>query len=159
MKSAAGVLLGVTALVVGAISLPSTARAATPACHAMVRGSDAGFYPVPMQRSATAVEEDPLAVWTKYELWTINSPAHTTIWQGTFPVCGGQVIVSQIINRQCSSATACPARVVFRDGQKESVLLDYKQLCTLHTAFEMRGDSGQLRACDETFRLKPVRTD
>jgi hypothetical protein len=112
-----------------------------------------------MQRSATEVEEDPLSVWTRHELSDLTSSATTTIWQGTFPVCGGQVIVSQIINRQCSSATLCPARVVFRDGQKETVLLDYKQVCTLHSAFEMRGDSGELRACDHTFRLKPVRTD
>ena len=157
MKLVYGLAAGVGLLALAA--LPHAGHAApAAACHAP-QGGDQAYYPVVMTRAADQVDEDPAKVWTKYELWNVNAPAHTTIWQGVMPVCGGELIVSQIMNRQCSSAAACPTRIVYRDTQQERVLLDYKQVCTIHQGFELRGDAGALRACDQAVMLKAVRRD
>ena len=108
---------------------------------------------VPMRKAAEHADTDPAAIWTRWEMWNPSTPARTTIWRGSAPACNGELIVSQIVNRQCSSAAECPARVVLRQGNSRRVLLDYKQVCTLHQTFQVRGDLTALEACGQSFPL------
>jgi hypothetical protein len=129
-----------------ALMVLGTATQAHAAC-----GAPDALVPVPMQKTAEHAETDPAGIWTKWEMWNPATPARTTIWSGS--ACGGEVIVSQIVNRQCSSAAECPARVVLRQGGSQRVLLDYKQVCTLHQTFQLHGDLSALEACGQSFPL------
>jgi hypothetical protein len=125
-----------------------------PQAHAACN-TKGGMIDVPMQQTAEQAETDPAGVWTKWEMWNPSTPARTTIWSGT--ACGGEVIVSQIVNRQCSSAAICPARVVLRQGSTQHVLLDYKQVCTLHQTFRLHADLSALEACGQSVPLTAAR--
>lgn len=143
---------GLALALAAAVAQPAPSRAA---CHGP-QTADPGFYAVPLAMAGEGLEHDAQRVWTDWNLWNPLSPNKTTIWQGALPACGGQVIVSQIINRQCSSAVECPVRVVLRTPQQDRVLLDYEQACVLHQAVELRGDLGALRVCGRSFPLDPA---
>jgi hypothetical protein len=147
MICAAGLLLSL-AFVAG------SSRAADIPVPAAACGAGIGEYQrIAMHRIAQRSERDPSGLWTDYELWNVNTPHKTDVWEGSFRNCQGQrIVVSQIVNRQCSSATVCPVRVVVRDEAGAGrVLLNYKQACTLHGTFALRRDGHQLMACDVPF--------
>lgn len=110
---------------------------------------------IAMSRIARGTEHDPSGVWTDFELWNMNSPHKTDIWEGAYRGCRGErIVVSQIINRQCSSATVCPVRIVqFDRSGSGRVLLAYKQACTLHGTFALSSDGHELMACDVPYEL------
>ncbi len=138
-----------------ALAQTQAARPAAPACF-QVQPSSQSYVPIRMQLTAEHVDEDPTRVWTNWELWNPFSPQRTAIWTGAVAACGGgEIVVSQIVNRQCSSATECPARVVLRQAGSERVLLDYRQVCTTHGTFELQGNLGALRACGVATALRP----
>lgn len=155
-------LLGMVAgMALGLTSVQAQVRApvAAPGCHT-VNASDRAYSPVAMRLIADHVDEDAQRVWTKWELWNPFSARTTAIWQGVMRTCGGDVIVSQIVNRQCDSETGCPARVVFRDGRNQDrVLMGYQQVCTVHGTFELRGDLSELRSCGQAFTLDQPRAE
>ena len=133
-----------------AAAASATAARAESAC----RPAQAGEYAaVSMRLAAENTDTDPAGIWTKWQMWNPFTPRRTTIWMGSASACGGQVVVSQIVNRQCSSAAECPARVVFQQGETRHVLLDYKQICTLHQTFRVRADLTALEACGQSFPL------
>ena len=133
---------------------PVLARPMQAACFQVQPGSRA-YSQVRMQLTVEHAEEDPARVWSAWDLWNPNSPQRTAIWTGVVPTCGGgEIIVSQIVNRQCSSSVVCPARVVHRRPGGERVLMGYEQICTVHGTFELQGDLGALRACDVSVALK-----
>jgi hypothetical protein len=127
-------------------------------CQSITAG-DLTFHELPMRIIAEQTESDPHGIWTQLELWNPNTPLHTIIWEGTAAPCEGEIIISQIQNRQCSSATSCPVRVVLRTAKGNQVLLDYKQVCTIRQQFELRGDARELRACGQIFVLDKASTD
>lgn len=129
-----------------------------PAACQPARPGETTFRPLAMTLAGEQLEQDAAKIWTDWEIWNPNQPQRTTIWQGVANTCDGQVIVSQIINRACSSATACPARVVFRTQTAQRVLLDYEQVCTLHDHVELRADLQAIRVCGQAFALA-TRTD
>lgn len=147
MICAAGLLLSLA-------SVWGPSRAADMEVPAAACGEGVGEYQrIAMHRIAAQSERDPSGLWTDYELWNVNTPHKTDIWEGSYRNCRGQrIVVSQIVNRQCSSATVCPVRVVLRDEAGAGrVLLNYKQACTLHGTFALRRDGQQLMACDVPF--------
>jgi hypothetical protein len=108
-----------------------------------------------MRRIAERAHSDPSGLWGDRELWNPNTPRGTDIWEGHYTRCDGKtVIVSQIINRQCSSETVCPVRVVLRDpaGNADRMLIDYEQACVLRDTFRIRFDAGEFQACDIPIR-------
>ena len=146
-------LVAISILILGILThIPS---ASATGCRP-VNNDDQAFYPLPMTMAVAGVSEDPRHIWTSGALWNPNTPARTSIWQASVFPCEGELIVSQIVNRQCSSATVCPARVMLLTQSGNQTLLDYKQICTIHERFELRGDGRQLRACGQAFDLEQV---
>jgi hypothetical protein len=120
-------------------------------CH-----EDSGGPRISMRRIAEGVTQDPSRVWTDDEIWNPNTPRGTDIWEGAYKRCDGKtVIVSQIVNRQCSSETVCPIRIVLHDpaGNAERALLHYRQACVLRDTFRIRNDTREFWACDIPFPL------
>lgn len=114
------------------------------------------FSTLPMELQGDHVTEDTQKIWTDWELWNPNSPRRSTIFSASRKTCAGEVIVSQIINRQCSSATSCPGRVVLRTEKQDQVLLDYSQMCTSHQQLELRHDLAEIRVCGQAFELQSI---
>lgn len=109
---------------------------------------------VAMHRIAAHVESDPQGLWSDAEIWNPNTPDKTDIWSGDALLCdGSRLVVTQIVNRQCSSATECPARVVRRGAKGGMIALGYKQICMNHSRIAVSGDGAWLTACDVDYRL------
>lgn len=108
---------------------------------------------VPMRRTAEKIVSDPSGLWTDWEIWNPYQPRGTDIWAGVVPACdGGRYIVTQFVNRQCSSEAVCPARVLHEDARgARRVLIGYKQICMTHETFRLHRDGGRLTACDHPF--------
>ena len=144
-------ILSVAALLVLASFSAASAQSQT-GCRS-IESNDLTFHELPMRMIADQTETDPGGIWTRFDLWNPNNSLHTNLWEGRLVACEGEIVVSQIHNRQCSSDTSCPARVVLRTAKGAQVLLDYKQVCTIHQQFELRGDARELRACGKVVVL------
>ena len=121
--------------------------------HGESAGPDGDYWRLPMHRIAERTEEDPSGLWTRYELWNPNNPRKTDIWEGAITLCeGGRIIVSQIMNRQCSSQAVCPMRIVREDDNGERAqVISYKQACTDYDTFMLRKNANQLLACNQPY--------
>lgn len=109
---------------------------------------------VPMRRIAAHVDSDPQGLWTDFEIWNPNTPDKSDIWSGRARLCDGSVVtVTQIVNRQCSSATVCPARVVRQTGDRTETMLSYKQICMNRQRISVSRNGVWLTACDIDTRL------
>jgi hypothetical protein len=128
---------------------------AAAACIGAATASSSDHYVhLAMKRTAERTQSDPSGIWSNWDIWNPYSPEKTDIWEGSYPLCGGgQVVVSQIVNRQCTSPSACPTRVVVRHapGSVDKTLISYTQACTVHETFMLRQDGSQLTACDQPF--------
>jgi hypothetical protein len=114
-----------------------------------------GYVRLQMTKIAAHADSDPHGVWTDWDIWNPNTPQKTDIYEASYHTCEGTVIVSQIVNRQCGTSSECPGRVVLRrQGGDTSVLLDYKQMCTVAGNLWLKQDLSELVACEEPFALK-----
>lgn len=131
---------------------PANCVAATGASDA-TGGAEPAYLLVPMRRVAERVSSDPLGLWTDWEMWNPYQPRGTDIWTGVVPACeGGRYLVTQFVNRQCSSEAVCPGRVIHENARGERrTLIGFKQICMTHATFRLRRDGGQLMACDHPF--------
>ena len=109
---------------------------------------------ITMRRVAVHSEEDPTGLWTKEQIYNINTPHKTALWSGSGTLCDGSTItVTQIVNRQCSSPVVCPARVARTTGSERKIVMWYEQVCTDHGRIAVRADGTFLNACDMDFPL------
>ena len=114
-------------------------------------GPDGASAPFEMRLVARGASHDGSGIWTDFELMDPFARAGTDIYEARVTTCAGAAfVVSQIVNRQCSSASDCPIRVVNQDSRTP---ISYKQACTNHRDYYISGDAGTLWACNVEYPL------
>lgn len=112
-----------------------------------------GNVPTPLKPIAHAVDHDPSEIWSDGEIWNPNGAGRTDIWEARLRTCEGELVISQLVNRQCWSAWECPARVVMlAPGGEAKALIAYRQVCSHGETFAVGSDG--LRACDRLYPLR-----
>ena len=138
------------------LGVPAWAAPAQPAAEkaASCKAGDAAVA-IPMARVAVHSDTDPTGLWNEADIRNINTPHKTAVWTGSGRLCDGSTVtVTQIVNRQCSSATVCPARVQRKTAEESKIVMQYEQICTNHQRIAVRADGRYLTACDIDFPLE-----
>ena len=138
------------------LGAPAWAAPAQPAVGeaASCKAGDAAVA-IPMARVAAHSDTDPTGLWSKEDIRNINTPHKTAVWTGSDKLCDGSTVtVTQIVNRQCSSPTVCPARVQRKTAEESKIVKQYEQICTNHQRIAVRADGSYLTACDIDFPLE-----
>ena len=138
------------------LGVPAWSAPAQPAAReaASCKAGDAAVA-IPMARVAVHSDTDPTGLWSKEDIYNINTPHKTAVWTGSGKLCDGSTFtVTQIVNRQCSSATVCPACVQRKTAEKSKIVKQYEQICTNHQRIAVRADGSYLTACDIDFPLE-----
>lgn len=138
------------------LGVPAWAATAQPAAGeaASCKAGDA-VVAIPMTRVAAHSDSDPTGLWSKEDIRNINTPHKTAVWTGSGKLCDGSTVtVTQIVNRQCSSPTVCPARVQHKTAEERKIVKQYEQICTNHQRIAVRADGSYLTACDIDFPLE-----
>lgn len=152
LAALAGVCMAGTSLAgsyTGAVVIPDRVCSGKVSPEVVTIGQST-YYPLTLTRVAEEVNKDPTGIWGK-RIRNFNNPNGTDIWVGTVNLCDGQqIIVSQFMNRQCSSETTCPMRVIRNnEGEKDDMLVQYQQACTDHEMWYIRTDGRGIMTCRE----------
>jgi hypothetical protein len=150
-------ILGVT-MAAAALSTLHGSMATTrspPAELACANSTAPRAFSIALGMIARGATRDPAAIWSDDDIWNPNTPRGTDIWLGKLDTCDGTLLVSQIVNRQCASASECPVRVVLVDANaNRRVLLYYRQMCSRGDAFAVSANLARLSACDIVYPLR-----
>lgn len=107
----------------------------------------------PLHRVGGHMKTDPAGVWSDQEiggdgdLWEASRVMHTP---------DRQIIISQLVNGECESPSACPVRVILQEGGKKTVILDSAQMCAVASEFRVSSSLREIKACDAVQTMLPA---
>lgn len=107
----------------------------------------------PVEINATA---DPTELWTPSEILEGGSVVQPSIWHSTFPVDGGEVTISVLVDHWCSM-TECPYRIRLTAPALGVELRGEGMACQARDIFTYDPIDLTVTACAQTIDLKELR--
>ena len=125
------------------------------ALHLLPASVSAEALPVrftPVELGATT---DPTGLWTPEEIAEGGSVVRPSIWHSTFPVDGGEVTISILLDHWCSMAE-CPYRVRLMAPAAGLDLRGEGMVCQARDTFTIDPVALTISACAQTIDLKKL---
>ncbi|WP_143413039.1 hypothetical protein [Haematobacter missouriensis] len=99
---------------------------------------------------------DPTELWTPSEILEGGSVVQPSIWHSTFPVDGGEVTMSVLVDHWCSM-TECPYRIRLTAPALGVELRGEGMACQARDIFTYDPIDLTVTACAQTIDLKELR--